>query len=747
MIFKIARQRKVFEAFMKRAIFSRSIIVLLILPAILVLTSRQMFCQVLTVRTTTITERIRIDGKLDEPAWLLATPISNMTQVIPKEGEAPSEKTEIRVLVDANALYFGITCYDRTPSRIVSSQLTRDTFLDPDDNVAIVLDTFLNQRGGYFFNVNPAGARTDGQISNNARFPSLDWDGIWDASARITEEGWIAEIIIPFKTLRFKPELKAWGFNVERTIKRNDETVRWAGPRMDSWLSNLAEAGSLEGFPEIHQGKGLDVRPYGVVRKDGDEYKLDGGLDVSKNLAPNLNASLTVNTDFAETEADTRQVNLTRFTLFYPEKRPFFLEGADVFETASGGGGGMFGGMGMGSDLMPFFSRTIGFYQNGGMSLEAPILVGGKITGKQSGFNIGVLDVLTDRVESVGLEKQNLFVGRVSHDFWRQSYVGGIITHGNPTGQGDNTLVGVDARLATSKFRGDKNLNLSLYLFRTDDKASNTSDYAGGFQLEYPNDRWTASLGWKQIGENFRPALGFVPRTGLRKASANLSFAERPEKWGIRRVSFGASPQVITNLKNRVDDWNIGLNVLNLELESGEMIMFNVRPTFERLPFAFEISRGIILPAGSYNYTTYGLSLMTSDRRRWMTNLNTSLGSYYNGTRKNVRVGLTYKPNNRVYLEADADRNDINLLQGKFYTQILSTQVNYNFSPNISWSNLVQYDTASRILGFQSRFRWILTPGSDVYLVMNRGWFNTFDHDLISTYDQGTVKLQYNFRF
>lgn len=721
----------------------------LVFPVISVLSIHLAYGQAPTVRATDITERVRIDGKLDEPAWLLAAPIINMTQILPKEGDAPSEKTEIRVLVDTNALYLGITCYDRTPERIISSQLTRDAFLDPDDNVVIVLDPFLSQRNGYFFNINSAGARADGQISNNAQYPRLDWDGIWDASARIAEEGWIAEIIIPFKTLRFKPGLKTWGFNVERTIKRKNETVRWAGARRDSWATNLAEAGSLEGFPEIHQGKGLDVRPYGVVRKDGNEYKLDGGLDVSKNLAPNLNASLTVNTDFAETEADTRQVNLTRFDLFYPEKRMFFLEGADVFETASAGGGGSFSFFGMGSDLMPFFSRTIGFYQNGGTSIDVPILVGGKISGKQSRFNIGVLDVLTDEVESAGLKKQNLFVGRVSRDFWRQSYVGGIVTHGNPTGEGDNTLMGVDARFATSTFRKDKNLNFSLYLFRTADEASNTSDYAGGFQLQYPNDRWFGSIGWKQIGENFRPALGFVPRTGMRKIEGSLMFGERPEKWGIRRIGFGVSPKVITNLDNRVDDWNIRLDVLNIDFESGDTIMFGIEPTFERLPEPFDISwgRGIVLPAGSYNYTNYQVGGMTADKRWWMGHCHFGWGSYYNGNQKSVEMEFTLKPNDHISLEVGADRKQINLEQGKFYTQIFSAQAAYNFSPDISWSNLVQYDNVSRILGFQSRFRWILTPGSDLYLVMNRGWFRTFDRDFISTYDQGTVKLQYTFRF
>jgi hypothetical protein len=732
---------------MKKAIFSQLITVALIFLTILVLTSCQTFGQVPTLHATVITERIRIDGKLDEPAWQLAAPVSNFTQVDPKEGAAPTENTEVRVLVDVNALYLGITCYDRSPDRIVSTVLTRDNFLDPDDMLVIVLDPFLDRRNGYIFMTNAAGARTDGQISNNGKYPSLEWDGIWDSSSRITEDGWIAEIIIPFKTLRFKPELKEWGFNVERLIKRNNETVRWAAPRRDIWVSNVAEAGSLDGFPEIHQGKGLDVRPYGVVRKDGDEYKFDGGLDISKNLTPNLNASLTINTDFAETEADTRQVNLTRFALFYPEKRSFFLEGAGVFDTASSGGSTQFSGMG--SDLMPFFSRTIGFYQNRGASMDVPVLVGGKITGRQSGFNIGVLDVLTDRVESVGLEKQNLFVGRLSHDFWRQSYVGGIVTYGNPTGEGDNTLIGVDARIATSTFHKNKNLNLSLYLFRTNDEATNTSDYAGGFQVEYPNDRWFGSFGWKQIGDNFRPALGFVPRTGMRKIDANLTFTERPEKWGIRTIGFSVAPKVITNLDNRVDDWMVRLNVLNVNFESGDMIMFDVLPTYERLPQAFDISRGrgIVLPAGSYNYREYRLGGMTADKRWWAANWHLGWGDYYNGTKRSVEMEFTLKPNDRIYFEVSANRNDISLDQGDFYTQILSGQVNYNFSANISWSNLVQYDNASRILGFQSRFRWILTPGSDLFLVMNRGWERTFDHDFISTYDQGTVKLQYTFRF
>jgi len=277
----------------------------------------QIFAQSQKAQAFHVTEHIRADGKLDEPAWKAAVPIGNLVQVLPKEGDSPSEKTEVRVLVSKDSLFFGIACHDRSPESIIATQLTRDAELDVDDNISIVIDPFFDHRNGFFFKINPNGARADGQISNSAEFANLDWDGIWNAHARVTSDGWAAEIEIPFKTLRFKPGQSVWGLNIQRVIKRKNETDRWAGGRRDIWLTNLAEAGQLEGLPNVRQGMGLDIRPYGLmVRKEGNDWSVDGGLDVSKNLAPNLNASLTINTDFAETEVDARQVNLTRFDLF-----------------------------------------------------------------------------------------------------------------------------------------------------------------------------------------------------------------------------------------------------------------------------------------------------------------------------------------------------------------------------------------------------------------------------------------------
>lgn len=685
-------------------------------------------------------DRIRIDGKLDEAAWKSSTPIGNLVQVLPKEGESPSEKTEVRVLVDKDAIYFGITCFDSAPTAIIATQLTRDADLTVDDNISVVIDPFFDHRNGFFFTVNPTGARADGQISNSAEFSSLDWDGIWNAHARITSEGWVAEISIPFKTLRFKPGQAVWGLNIQRGIKRYNETNRWSGARRDIWISNLAEAGQLEGIPNVRQGMGLDIRPYGLaVRKEGNEWKVDGGFDVSKNLAPNLNASLTVNTDFAETEVDARQVNLTRFDLFYPEKRAFFLEGAGVFDVVTGPP--------VLPDLIPFFSRRIGLMEQDGIPTEVPIIAGAKITGRQSRYNIGFLDAQTDDVSEIGLKGQNLLAARVSRDFWKQSYVGAIATHGNPSGLGSNTLIGADARFATSNFRGDKNLSLSLFAFRTEDEFSNKSDYAAGFSIDYPNDRWLVNLNWKQIGEDFNAALGFVPRTGIRKTNGAVMFRPRPEKAGIRQITFHALPELITNLDNRVDNWRVDISPFEVEFNSGDMFEIQFIPQYERLPFAFPINRNVTVPVGAYQFTRYGMSLETATKRRWVLNLETEFGGFYNGTKRDLQLGLALKPNHHLLLGVRAERADVSLKQGDFFTQLFSLQANYNFTPNISWANLVQYDNESRILGFQTRFRWILQPGNDLFLVLNRGWFKTYEHDYVPSFDRGTIKLQYTFRF
>jgi hypothetical protein len=677
---------------------------------------------------------IRLDGVLDEAAWGEAVPIGALAQREPKDGVPAAEATEIRVLYDAERLYFGVTCRDREAGRVVATQLARDADLFVDDHVILVLDPFFDHRNGFFFVVNPLGARADGQISNNAEHLTLEWDGIWDARARRTEEGWTAEVAVPFKTLRFKPGQTVWGLNVERRIQRLQETDRWAAPRHDAWIGNLSEAGLLTGLEGVQQGKGLDLRPFVSGGEEQSDAKLKAGLDVFKNLTPNLNASLTLNTDFAETEVDARQVNLTRFELFLPEKRAFFLEGAGVYDVA-----------GLGSqneDLIPFFSRSVGLL-NG---QEAPILVGAKLSGRVSDTNVGFLDVQTRRSDDAGSDGQNLLAARVSRNLFEQSWVGGIFTRGNPTGEGDNTLVGADVRLATSRFRSGKNLSLDLYAFRTDDAATGKVDYAGGFKLDYPNDRWDVSLSGKQIGTDFRAALGFVPRAGVRIYRVFAAFQPRPERLGIRRFFFELEPTMVTNLANRVESWRVFTAPFNCRTQSGEHLEWNVIPQYEHLREPFEIAAGTLIPSGAYRWTRYRAELNTAPRRPWVVDLALWWGGFYDGRLRTLEAGLTLKPSSHLSVALRMERNEVALPEGAFVTRILSARGDWNFSPKLAWSNLVQYDSESRILGAQSRFRWTLKPGNDLFVVANRGFFRREDGDYVPRFDRGSAKLQYTIR-
>ena len=684
-----------------------------------------------------VAEGIRLDGILDEPAWANATAIGPLLQRDPKEGAAASEETEVRVLIDANNLYVGVTCRDKTPSAIVSTQLGRDADLEVDDSITVVLDPFFDHKNGFFFAVNPTGARSDGQISNNSQTLSYEWDAIWDARTRIMDNGWVAEIAIPFKSLRFRRGQALWGFNIERQIKRRQEHDTWASPRRDSWITNLAAAGRLGGMVGLRQGWGLDFRPFVSGGEENHSGKFKAGLDAFKSLTASLTASITVNTDFAETEVDARQINLTRFDLFFPEKRTFFLEGAGVFDVA-----------GLGSqnpDLIPFFSRTIGLL-NG---QEVPILFGLKVSGRQAGFNIGLLDVQTKdaTLDEGPLAAQNLLAVRVSKNLWEQSWIGGIATRGNPTGAGDNNLIGVDARFATSDFRGGKSLGLNLYGLRTDDAASGKTDYAAGFELDYPNDLWNAALSGKRIGENFNPAMGFVPRTGIHSGDLYVAFQPRPNRFGIRQFFFEVEPTLITNLQGRLENWRVFTAPFNLRTESGEHLEWNYIPTFEHLDAPFEIQPGVVIPPGSYQWTRFRTEVNTATKRPWVVDVAIRWGSFYDGSLRQYQPGLTLKPSPHVAVALQMERDEGALPQGDFVTQLFSGRLDYNASPNVTWSNLVQYDSISRILGFQSRFRWILRPGNDLFLVVNRGWFRRDDSDFVPSFDRGSVKLQYTFRF
>jgi hypothetical protein len=398
--------------------------------------------------------------------------------------------------------------------------------------------------------------------------------------------------------------------------------------------------------------------------------------------------------------------------------------------------------------VLPFFTRRIGLLRG----REVPVLVGTKIVGRQSDYNIGVLDVQTRGVDDFGgdgqrLESQNLLAARVSRNIFRQSWVGAILTHGNPEGTGSNTLVGADVRLATSTFRGDKNLSSSFFFLRTDDEASATTDYSFGGNIDYPNDLWNCSFGWRQIGDNFRPALGFVPRRGIRRLSPGFSFRPRPGRFGIRQLSFDAQPVWVSDLHNVVQSWEVYSSPFHAEFESGDQVEFNAMPQYERLAEPFEIADGVVIPVGGYRMNRWGVQAETADKRPVVVQAEYSWGEFYSGARRDVQLEITFKPSTHIQAAVQFERNDVSLREGDFSAQVLTLRADYNFSPNVSWANLVQYDSESRLLGVQSRFRWILKPGNDLFLVVNRGWYHReWDNRYLPSFDKGSVKLQYTFR-
>jgi hypothetical protein len=726
-----------------------------------------------------VTGKIQIDGVLSEPVWQEKPSISNLTQAEPHPGEPPMEATRVWLAVTEDALYIAVRCEDHYAKQIVATEMHRDAFLMDSDNIEIVLDTYHDHRNAYFFSTNPVGALVDGRITENQE-GNLEWDGMWTVRTRMDSQGWTAEFEIPFKTIGFNPNVSAWGFNISRFLARGRETSRWASPTLDTQIFQIAKAGDITGIERPSQGVGLDIKPYGIVgftrdigRRDiirpsgqiGDDIlkaKGSGGMDIFYRLTSNLVSSTTVNTDFAETEADSRQVNLTRFQLFFPEKRSFFLEDAGIFEFAKVPHNGP-PGFDMGGDLMPFFSRRIGLVGNPmdplGGYYEVPLRVGEKLTGKIGKFDIGMLDVQTgsytapDRVDNPGfqLASRNLSVGRVKANFLRQSYVGAMFTNGDPTGQTSNQMGGLDLKLDTSNFLG-KGKNASLMLFGTKTWTSGIGnrDTAYGGVLSYPNDLVQFEYKWMNIGEHYNPALGFVPRTGIRLSAVSGEVSPRPEFWDIRQMSFEFEYK--DYYSTSYGDWEskqLVLTPFQWRMNSGEMFGYEWSHSEEQLfyPWTINERKGITLPTGKYDFNLHTIMFMSSQSRPLAVMSSFGTGRFYSGTRRRYDVQFTWRKDHHLTTSFSIDQNWLNLAEGAFSTSLVTYRLDYSFTPFISLSNFVQYDTDSRNIGLQSRLRWIMTPGNEFFVVLNHGWQeNEFDR-FESAQTRFRIKLNYTFRF
>ncbi len=666
-----------------------------------------------------------IDGRLGSEEWRGAAVLDGFRQVEPTEGAPVSEPTRLYVMVDRHHLYLGVDYRDSDPAGIRATQIVRDANLDPDDRIEIVLDTFLDRRNAYFFQIGPGGSKGDGLIGNNGAFFEKSWDGIWRGRAVIHDEGWSAEMAIPAKTLSLKPGLDSWGFNATRHVKRKNEVTQWASPNRQTRFFQVAAAGTLHGMSVLDQGVGLDVVPFvslqGRRDHDTDEEgsKAEPGLDLRYRVTPSLTASATVNTDFAETEVDDRVVNLTRFPVFFPEKRDFFLEDSSIFTFAD-----------LEGDFIPFFSRRIGLSAGGE---PVPLLLGGKLAGRVGNWNLGVLDVVADQFG--GVERKNLAVVRAARNVLAESTVGALVTLGDPATDGDNAVAGVDFNYRTRSFRGDKNFQGRVWaLGSRDDPAApegtETDGYAYGFGVDFPNDRWAGGMAYREISEDFRADLGFVRRRGIRDLVGGFVFRPRPEGPrldAVRRFDFGADVNVIWDLESgRVETASLFLTPFEVLLESGDRFEIEAMPTRERLFEPFEIRPGVVIPPGTYGFERFRLEAELADKRPVSGAMIWETGTFFDGRRDLYSVTTALRLVRGFEVEAEWEHNDVTLPVGDFTTHLARLRFQVDFTPRLSWSTLLQWDDTTHTVGANHRLRFILAPGRELFFVVNQG-FDTRD--------------------
>lgn len=685
-----------------------------------------------------ISNSINIDGLFDEPEWQLA-PINDQFQtIVPEEGGIPSGKTEIMVLAHPRFLAIGIRCFDENPEAIVSFSKLRDTDLDEEDHIRLVLDPFLDGQSGIIFAVNANGARYDALVSNRGESENEDWDAIWEARTVIDDTGWSVEIKIPIQSISFKKGLDTWGFNIERRIQRNQETIRWANIRRDQWFIQTSRAGLLTNLPEFNYGVGLNVRPSLIadatkIEEAAHHFSVDPSLDISQRLGPNAQASLTVNTDFAETEVDTRQTNLSRFPLFFPEKRAFFLEGADIFEF----------GFGLNRDIIPFFSRRIGLYEGDAI----PILAGGKVNGRIGKTAFGGLTMRTRPLESEdnSLPASTVGVVRVKQNVLKESSLGFIGTAGDPQSRGDAWTSGVDFTYQSTRFRGNKN-----FLVGVSGMYANRSDLSGDqsaftFKIDYPNDIWDIGFTYLRIGESFDPALGFVPRKGINSFRGGLTYAPRPSwKW-LRQMQNQLFIFYVSDLKNNWESYRVFTAPVNWRLESGDRVEINFMPRGERLVESFDIAEDVIIPTGEYHFMRYRLEWELAAKRKFNGQFTWWFGTFYGGNLDELEASINWNPSSIITFEFVGTHNIGQLPWGDFTQTLVGFRVRYNVSPDLQLNSFVQFDTETKNLGINARIHWIFHPQGDLFLVFNHNTLDGLERwELIN--QQVLLKARYNFR-
>jgi len=692
-----------------------------------------------------------IDGRLDEDVWSQATLVEDLHQIDPVEYVEPSERTSVRVFYTEDALYVGARLWDDEPDAVTARILRQGERISGEDMFYVMLDPFHDRRNGYRFAVNPNGVRDD-YIYQNTNEQLRDWEGIWSAAATQDEYGWIAEIEIPFKTLSFDPRNDEWGINFIRHIARKGEWTGWVSRNRNA---NPSIAGVATGLSELEQGVGLDIVPSVSVRgqksyfPSNTQTDTEPSLDVFYKLTPSINASLTINTDFSATEVDDRQVDLSRFSLFFPEKRAFFLRDSDIFQFGRlGPGGGFSSGPTFSRPSLengrPFFSRRIGL---GATGTPVDIEYGGKLSGRVGRWSMGALAIRQDAFEDV--DATDIFVGRAAANVLAESSVGVIMTSGDPRSNLDNSLMGVDFRYLSTRVPGGRELLGDAWYQKSDTDGLDGDDEAWGLRLQTPNRvGFRGGIGIKEIQNNFNPAVGFVNRSGVRDQTLELGYTHWPRDSYFRSVFWGVDVQRIELLTGGLQTQIITFRPLELENDTSDSIDLRYTANKEVIVDPFEISEGIFILPGAYAYDEYGFDVGTGGQRKLSGSFTYRTGDFFDGQKETLGGSFSWAPSRRFRTALSYDVNDVELPQGDFTVRLVTFRTDIVFSSTLSWVNLIQYDNVSETAGINSRLHWIPEAGREAFIVLNHnlqdvdrdGSFRSIDADL-------TLKFNYTFRF
>jgi len=674
-----------------------------------------------------------VDGRLDDEVWKNAAIVDDFHQTSPSDGAQPTEATIVRVTYDDEFLYIAAHLKDSDPNGILAKQMIQGKMFYSDDRFWVMLDSFNNQRHDYFFQVNANGIPQEALRENNAQFID-EWSTIWQAESAVTQDGWVTEIAIPFKSISFSPDSDTWGINFGRGIVRKQEYNLWSSHERQDWP---AYGGEVNGFDDIKQGVGLDVVPSLSLSQSRDlvlgedSSGFEPSLDARYRITPSLSATLTLNTDFSTAEVDEQRVALDRFSLFFPEKRDFFLQDAGIFEFGN-----------IDTNGRPFFSRRIGLAEDG----QAVGIDGGiKLTGRVGDFNVGTLAI---RQEAYGdVDATDLFVARGSYNVLDESAIGFIMTHGDPTSNASNAVAGVDFLYRKSDGPFGEILTGKFWAQQSRSSNLNGDEQAFGGQLEIPSDKLRVYLGAQHIGENFHPALGFVNRAGIRRLGAGLRYRIRPDKGAWRAINFQADFSHVNDMSGVMLSQKTQLKPISFYSHRDDLVFIELERNKELVKDDFELFGRLNVPAGDYEFDRIRAEVSTGVQRAVQVVLSIQDGGFFGGDRLEKFVEFQWRQSAHFFLGLSFTENVVDLPSGSFTSHLASLRTDVAFNSKWSWSNFFQYDNTGDVYGLNSRLRYVPEAGREMVLVLNHGGVVDPLNHLSSEQSDIYMKFSYTFRY